>query len=405
VKSVPLFPVTTVGSWTRSPELLRAQSRKQRGRISAAEFERVADEAVLETLRLQEEAGVDLVTDGEQRRDNFYSFVAEKLDGVRLMSLAEMLDLVEDKDGFERILQTLDVPAFSIRNPTCVGKIERRAPLAVDEYLFLRQHTDRPIKVPLPGPYLLTRAMWVKEATRAAYPTKEDLAEDVVRILRQEVWELYDAGADFVQFDEPVLTELVFTQGQTRTFMCAALAARKDPAEELEFAVDLINRVVTGLDGLRIGLHVCRGNWSQQEQILLKGSYHPLAPYLVRLNVQQLVLEFATPRAGELAALLGVREIVNDKELGLGVVNPRTPDTESVAAIVERVKEALQYLPPERIFLNPDCGFGTFSSRPMNSVKVATRKLEALVQAATVLRADYPGTGGGPSDRRTLSKG
>jgi 5-methyltetrahydropteroyltriglutamate--homocysteine methyltransferase len=393
VKSVPLFPVTTVGSWTRSPELLRAQSRKQRGKISAAEFERVADEAVLETLRLQEEAGVDLVTDGEQRRDNFYSFVAEKLDGVRLMSLAEMLDIVEDKDGFERILQTLDVPAFSIRNPTCVGKIERRAPLALDEYLFLRQHTDRPIKVPLPGPYLLTRAMWVKEATRAAYPTKEDLAEDVVRILRQEVSELHDAGADFVQFDEPVLTELVFTQGQTRTFMCAALAARKDPAEELEFAVDLINRVVTGLDGLRIGLHVCRGNWSQQEQILLKGSYHPLAPYLARLNVQQLVLEFATPRAGELAALLGAREIVDEKELGLGVVNPRTPETEPVAAIVERVKEALQYLPPERIFLNPDCGFGTFSSRPMNSVTVAIRKLEALAQAAAVLRADYPGTG------------
>ena len=130
---------------------------------------------------MQEEAGVDIVTDGEQRRDNFYSFVAEKLDGVRLMSLAEMLDLVEDKDGFERILQTLDVPAFSIRNPTCVGRIERRAPLALDEYLFLRRHTDKPIKVPLPGPYLLTRAMWVREVSRAAYPTKEDLADDVVR--------------------------------------------------------------------------------------------------------------------------------------------------------------------------------------------------------------------------------
>jgi 5-methyltetrahydropteroyltriglutamate--homocysteine methyltransferase len=393
VTGLPLFPVTMVGSWTRSPELLRAQSRKQRGRISAAEFERVADEAVLETLRLQEEAGVDLVTDGEQRRDNFYSFVAEKLDGVRLMSLAGMLDLVEDKDGFERILQTLDVPAFAIRNPTCVGKIERRAPLALDEYRFLRQHTDRPIKVPLPGPYLLTRAMWVKEATRAVYPSKEDLAEDVVRILRQEVSELHDAGADFVQFDEPVLTELVFTQGQTRTFMCAALAARKDPANELEFAVDLINRVVAGLDGVRIGLHVCRGNWSQKEQILLKGSYHPLAPYLARLKVRQLVLEFATPRAGELRALLGVREIVERKELGLGVVNPRTPETEPVKAIVERVEEALQYLPPERIFLNPDCGFGTFSSRPMNSVEVAIRKLEALAQASAVLRAEYPRAG------------
>ena len=391
--SLPLFPVTTVGSWTRSPALLRAQGRKQQGRISADEFEKVADEAVLETLHLQEEAGVDLVTDGEQRRDNFYSFVAEKLDGVRLMSLAEMLDLVEDKDGFERILQTLDVPAYSIRNPTCVGRIERRTPLALDEYLFLRRHTDKPIKVPLPGPYLLTRAMWVREASRATYPTKEDLAEDVVRILRQEVSELQEAGADFVQFDEPVLTELVFTQGQTRTFMCAALAARKDPAEELEFAVDLINRVVTGLDGLRVGLHVCRGNWSQKEQILLKGSYHPLAPYLARLKVRQLVLEFATPRAGELGALFGAPEISNDKELGLGVVNPRTPETEPVQEIVERVQEALQYLPPERIFLNPDCGFGTFSSRPMNSVEVATRKLEALTQAAAVLRAAFAETG------------
>ena len=400
MKSLPLFPVTTVGSWPRSPELLRAQSRKQRGKISSAEFEKVADEAVLETLRLQEEAGVDLVTDGEQRRDNFYSFVAEKLDGVRLMSLAEMLDIVEDKVGFERILQTLDVPAFSIRNPTCVGKIERRAPLALDEYRFLRQHTDRPIKVPLPGPYLLTRAMWVKEATRAVYPTKEDLAEDVVRILRQEVLELRDAGADFVQFDEPVLTELVFTQGETRTFMCAALAARKDPEEELEFAVDLINRVVTDLDGLRTGLHVCRGNWSQQEEVLLKGSYHPIAPYLARLNVQQLVLEFATPRAGELAALLGSREIASEKELGLGVVNPRTQEIESVEAIVERVKEALHYLPPERIFLNPDCGFGTFSNRPLNSVEAATHKLEVLAQAAALLRADHQA----PIDSRSYEK-
>ena len=296
--------MTTVGSWPRSTEVLRAQRSRQAGRISAGEFDLVADAAVLESLRDQENAGVDIVTDGEQRRDNFYSFVADKLDGVRLMSLAEMLDIVEDKAGFERILQTLDVPAYSIKNPTCVGKIARREPLALNEYLFLRRHTDRPIKVPLPGPYLLTRAMWVKEATRAVYDSKEALAEDVVTILRDEVRELSDAGADFIQLDEPVLTELVFTQGQTRTFMCAALAARRDPAEELEFAVELINRVVEGMEGVRTGLHVCRGNWSQQEHTLLKGSYHPLVPYLARLNVRQLVLEFATPRAGEVAALL-----------------------------------------------------------------------------------------------------
>ncbi len=382
MRKLPLFPVTSVGSWPRSPELQRALARKQRQQLAPEEFDRIADTAVLEALRAQEAAGCDIVTDGEQRRDNFYSFVAEKLEGVRLMSLAEMLDIVEDKEGFRRILDTLDVPAFSIHNPTCVGKIRRREPLALDEYNFLRQHTDKPIKVPLPGPYILTRAMWVKEATRSVYASKEELGEDVVAVLREEALALREAGADFIQFDEPVLTELVFTQGQTRTFMCAALAARKDPAAELEFAVELINRVVQGLDGVRTGVHICRGNWSQNEETLLRGSYQPLVPYLERLQVQQLVLEYATPRAGTLVA-------VAHKELGLGVVNPRTPEVESPEAIVARVREALRQLPAERLFLNPDCGFGTFASRPMNAPAIAQAKLAAVSEAAARLRSEH----------------
>lgn len=381
MRDLPLFPVTTVGSWPRSPALQRALAQKQRGQLAAEEFDRIADAAVLEALRAQEAAGCDIVTDGEQRRDNFYSFVAEKLDGVRLMSLAEMLDVVEDKEGFRRILDTLDVPAFSISNPTCVGRIRRRQPLAADEYAFLRRHTDRPIKVPLPGPYILTRAMWVKEVTRAVYDTKEALGDDVVRVLREEAFALRDAGVDFIQFDEPVLTEIVFTQGQTRTFMCAALAARKDPAEELEFAVDLINRVVEGLDGVRTGVHVCRGNWSRNEETLLRGSYRPLVPYLERMQVRQLVLEYATPRAGDLVAVPG-------KELGLGVVNPRTAEVEPPDAIVARVREALLHVPADRIFLNPDCGFGTFASRPMNAPEIARAKLDSMSRAAARLRSE-----------------
>src|SRR6478609_4471619 len=148
--TLPLFPVTSVGSWPRSRALLRALRDQQHGRSSDAQFNAVADEAVLDALRAQEAAGVDIVTDGEQRRDNFYSFVAGTLDGVRLMSLAELLDYVEDKAGFEEILGTLDVPAYSMMNPTAVGQIARRSPLALDEYRFLRQHTAKPIKVPLP---------------------------------------------------------------------------------------------------------------------------------------------------------------------------------------------------------------------------------------------------------------
>jgi 5-methyltetrahydropteroyltriglutamate--homocysteine methyltransferase len=391
MKDLPLFPVAGVGSWPRPLALQRALARKQRGQLSGEEFERLADAAVLEALRAQEAAGCDIVTDGEQRRDNFYSFVAEKVDGVELMSLADMLDVVEDKEGFRRILDTLDVPAFSIHNPTCVGRIRRRRALAVDECAFLKRHTRRPVKVALPGPYILTRAMWVKEVTRRVYPTKEDLADDVVGVLREEVSALREAGADFIQLDEPVLTELVFTQGETRTFMCAALAARKDPAAELELAVDLVNRVVAGLDGVRTGLHVCRGNWSKNEDTLLRGSYQPLVPYLERMNVRQLVLEHATPRAGDLAAVAG-------KELGLGVANPRTDDVESADAVVARVKAALRTVPADRIFLNPDCGFGTFASRPMNTPEVAQAKLTSMSRAAARLRREHQG--GAPERER-----
>jgi 5-methyltetrahydropteroyltriglutamate--homocysteine methyltransferase len=306
--------------------------------------------------------------------------VAEKLAGVQFMTLLEMLDIVEDKASFERVLQTLDVPAYSIRNPTCVGRIERRQPLAVDELRFLKRHTDKPIKIPLPGPYILTRAMFVPEVTHQVYPTKEDLAEDVVRILRDEIAELVAEGVDFIQLDEPVLTELVFTQGQTRTFMCAALATRNDPTEELEFAAALINRVLEGVAGVRTGLHICRGNWSQNESTLLRGSYHPLAPYLERLHVQQLVLEYATERAGTLLLFAG-------KELGLGVVNPRTETIESPETISAAIEQALQLYPADRVFLNPDCGFGTFSNRPVNSSEVACEKLRAIVDAAQAWRA------------------
>lgn len=377
---LPLFPVTMVGSWPRSRELLRAQKRKRAGQLSAHEFERVADDAVRALLQIQDELGLDLVTDGEQRRDSFFSFVAEKLDGVALMTLAEMLELIEDKETFERILQTLDVPAFSISNATCVGRIARARPLAVDELRFVRRHSAKPVKIPLPGPYLMTRAMWVKEACRHVYPTKESLGDDVVSVLREELAELCDEGADFVQFDEPVLTELVFTQGQARTFMCAALAASADPSEELAFAASLHQRVMAGFEGrTRFGVHVCRGNWSSDESTLLRGSYHPLRETLAGLPAQQLVLEYATERAGDLIPFDG-------KELGLGVVNPRSEQIESVEAITADVRRALEHYPPERLFLNPDCGFATFSNRPVNQDAVARQKMGRLVQAARSLR-------------------
>ena len=144
MSELPLLPVTTVGSWPRPHALLVAQKRARMGQIPEAEFQRMADESVLRVLRMQEDAGADIVTDGEQRRDNFVSFVAKRLDGVRMMTLAEILAVIEDKVAFERILQTLDVPSYAISNATCVGPVRRSAPLAADDLRFLKRHTDGP---------------------------------------------------------------------------------------------------------------------------------------------------------------------------------------------------------------------------------------------------------------------
>jgi 5-methyltetrahydropteroyltriglutamate--homocysteine methyltransferase len=161
--------------------------------------------------------------------------------------------------------------------------------------------------------------------------------------------------------------------------MCAALAARKDPQEELEFAVSMISRVLEGAGDVRTGLHVCRGNWSRDETTLLSGTYAPLASWFERIPVRQLVLEYATNRAGSVVSPGG-------KELGLGVVNPRSDEIETAAQVRERVLAAMKYVPAERLFLNPDCGFGTFAARPMNTSHVAARKLAAMVEAARTLR-------------------
>lgn len=384
------FMTTVVGSWPRSEAVIRGLRDKRAGRINEEQFQTIADEAVLASLRLQESAGLDIVTDGEQRRDNFISFVAEKLNNVKMLTVAELLDYVEDKASFEEVLGTLDVPAYSLTNPGAVGKISRRKPIALDEYLFLKQHTASSIKVAIPGPYLLTRAMWIEGLSKEAYPTKEDLAVDIVSVLREEIEDLIQAGVDFIQIDEPVLTELVFTQkNANRTFMCGALTAKADAEQELAFATSLINQVTEGLrnKGSKIGLHVCRGNWSTQEDTLLRGPYFPLMPYFKQMNVDQFVLEYATPRAGELFAL----EELSDKEveIGLGVVNPRTSEIEMVESIIKKVEMAMKYVSFDKITLNPDCGFGTFAQRPMNTPQIAQEKLKQITTAAAILRDKY----------------
>ena len=386
MKKEQLFPTSVVGSWSRPDWLIQALRRRQSGEISYDSFNRIADDAVLAAIKYQEDAGLDIITDGEVRRDNFYSFVVEKLGGMKLMKLSELMDYMKDRAAFEEVLRALDVPAFAIKSPVAVEKLSEKEGLSLDEFDFLKGHTAHETKIPLPGPYLLTRSAYFEGLSDSAYATREDLAKDVIQLLRKESIALVERGVDFIQFDEPTLSQVVYGDESEETFMCAAMGSRRDPGEELELAVQWINETVEGIDGVKFGVHVCRGNWSRNEDVLLKGNYGPLLPYLSRMNVDQLVLEMATPRAGDMEVF---KEYPNFKELGLGVVNPRTDEIEDPAEIVRIVKRVLEYFEPEKITLNPDCGFGTFAERCVNTADVAYQKLQSITSAAKTLRAEF----------------
>ena len=388
IDRLPPFAVTGVGSWPRPGWLVRALHERLAGRLSEEEFDRDADDAVRLAVAAQERAGVDLVTDGEQRRDNYASFVAGRLDNCQLVPVTDLLPYVSDPEHFAEELRALDVPADRVRHPAVFGRIGRSRPLAGHELRFLRTVTDKPIKVALPGPYLLTRTMWLECVSDKAYPDRESLARDVVAVLREEAEYLLAAGAAVVQFDEPVLTEVVFARpaAARRSFMCGALGDRKEPAEELAFAGAVLRAVLAGLPKERVALHVCRGNWSRDEGVALAGPYTPLVPLLATLPVGTFFLEFATPRAGDLAPLA---ELPAGCKVGVGVVNQKLDRVEPVEEIVAKAEAAARLLGPDRVLLNPDCGFATFADSPVSSAAVAEAKLGAIAQAARVLRGRY----------------
>ncbi len=371
--------VMGIGSWPRPRWMLQAIHDRMEGRLDEAEYQATADDAVRLCIDAQVRAGADVVTDGEQRRDSYASFVGGLLDNCQLIPLSDLTAMVDDPEEFEQELRALDVPATEVRHPVVYGSIGRSRPLAVHEFEFASSCAGRPVKVALPGPYLLTRTMWMDCLTDLPYDSREELSRDVVRVLREELHFLLAKGVSLVQFDEPVLSEVVFgASSQNRTFMCGALSEKLEPEQELDFASSLLGEVVRGLPEERLGLHICRGNWTKDESAALAGDYRPLLGVLKDAKVGTLFLELCTERAGE-AELL--RELPEDKRIGVGVVNQKLDTVEPVKEIRRRVERAVDLFGEERVLFTPDCGFATFADNPVASASVAEAKLKAIVQA------------------------
>lgn len=385
------FTTSLIGSFPRSKEILSLKRKLKLDKKFKKEYDNLIEEETKKVVKLQEKYSIDIITNGELTRDNYVSFISDRLKGVIMMNMSDMLDYIEDKKAFEKILQTLDVPAVSIKNAICNGKLEYDKKLVADEIKELKTLTSSKVKATLPGPYLMTRSMWLASLSKNFYNSKEDLGKDVIKILQKEVDNLAKEGVDIIQFDEPVLTEVVFSTGQTRSFMCAALSEKKDPTEELNFASNLIKSIIDYVKEKNIlsSVHVCRGNWSKDESILLTGPYTPLIKLFEEVLPDVLALEFSTPRAGEIASLFESEKIKNNIILALGVINPRTDTIETAQSIVERAKEALKFIDKERLWLNPDCGFATFANRPVNTFDIIEKKLEQLEIAKNILRKTY----------------
>lgn len=385
------FTTSLIGSFPRSKELLSLKRKLKLDKKFKKEYDNLLEEETKKVVKLQEKYSIDIITNGELTRDNYVSFISDRLKGVVMMNMSDMLDYIEDKKAFEKILQTLDVPSVSIKNAICNGKLEYDKKLVADEIKELKTLTSSKVKATLPGPYLMTRSMWLAPLSKNFYGSKENLGKDVIKILQKEVDNLVKEGVDIIQFDEPVLTEVVFSTGQTRSFMCAALSEKKDPTEELNFASSLIKSIIDYVKGKNIlsSVHVCRGNWSKDESILLTGPYTPLIKLFEEVLPDVLALEFSTPRAGEIASLFESEKIKNNIILALGVINPRTDTIETAQSIVERAKEALKFIDKERLWLNPDCGFATFANRPVNTFDIIEKKLEQLEIAKNILRKTY----------------
>ena len=326
-----LLPTTVVGSYSMPGWLERLKTDYFLRRISRHDLEEIHDTAVKAAIKDQEMAGIDIVTDGELRRDNMIDYFAGRLPGVQIDHASKKFYY----DFFDSVVR---------------GKLPT-APLGlVDDFKFLRRFTERPTKFSITGPHSLVRRI-----RNEYYPSEEAFALDIARVMNLELRELVKAGATYLQIDEPYYSGF---------------------PEDVAWGVKVLNVLTEGVDA-KIGLHICYGN--RYGKPTWEGSYRYLFPAILDARVQQLTLEFA--RRGEEDVAL-FREFKAPFELGLGVIDVKSPTVETPDMVAERIRKALEIVPAERLYVNPDCGC---LHLPRD---VAFAKLCAMVEGTRLVRKE-----------------
>jgi 5-methyltetrahydropteroyltriglutamate--homocysteine methyltransferase len=338
-----LFPTTLVGSYPQPEWLIDRKKLAGRfpPRVRARELWRVEetflkeaqDDATVLAIQAQEAAGLDIITDGETRRESYSNRFATALEGVDIDNPGSALDRSGHPNPVPRI----------------VGKLRRRHPVEVEDLLFLKRHTAKPVKMTVPGPFTMSQ-----QAQNDYYASEEEAAMDYAVAVSEEIGDLFAAGADVVQIDEPYMQ------------------ARPDKARQ--YGLKALNRALEGLSGAT-AVHICFG---YAAIIHARPSGYSFLPELSGCSCQQVSIE--TAQSGLDCSVL---EKLRGKKIMVGVLDLNDMKVETPQQVLARVKRALPYVPKENILLAPDCGMKYLPR------EVAFGKMKAMVEAAKLLRAEY----------------
>jgi 5-methyltetrahydropteroyltriglutamate--homocysteine methyltransferase len=375
------FVTSVVGSFPRPKFVVEAYDKYSKGELSREELEEYLDDAVKLTIKEEEVAGIDVITDGEQRRTSFVSFIGEKLEGFKHVYITEL-----NPKAIE-IMRQYKGPLTEWR--AVVSGYIKGSKIALDEFEFAKRYTLKPIKVTLPSPYLVMWESWHSQISKPYYKEPEDMAKDYAKVLREEIIRLRDAGVAFVQLDEPMLGDLIEAdenEPDRYRKVIELIYGQKYRGfkNELTLARDLLNETVKGISDIRIGMHMDR--WPNPDSPKFGTGYERLLPEVLDIKIKQYVVEYAAPGSGDPSKFL--EHFDNTKEIGLGVIEVRNPRIEKPEEVVQRAERALKHLDPKRVWLNPDCGFAPGLYRKFER-KIAFEKLSVMSQAAQILRKRY----------------
>ncbi|MGH3718986.1 MAG: hypothetical protein ACRDRI_09135 [Pseudonocardiaceae bacterium] len=337
--TLPVLPTTVVGSYSVPEWLERLKTDYYRNRISRGHLREIHDMAIKAALKDQEKAGIDIVSDGELRRDNDIDYFLARIPGVRIPVTVKSFYYDYYDTVVTEPLPTSEAPALGL----------------AEDYRFTRRHTDRPVKFSFTGPFSLSHRIQNK-----AYPRSADLVRALAQVLNAEARALAAEGARLLQIDEPFLAGY---------------------PEDVGVAVEAINIVTKGVD-VTWGLHVCYGN--RYARPSWERHYDFLFPAVLDANVDQLILEFARKGYEDLEV---IQRFGWDRALGLGVVDVKTEQIESAELIAARIHRALDAFPADKLIINPDCGLRHLPA------DVARAKLTAMVEATAAVRRALPTQG------------